>query len=176
MPVRPDEGLSSFRDIFIRTRLCSKCGKDVQSPRGCISDIMRFLIYVSLTTQQVIYSSSLLPPTLALLLYAPCKQRAPVLLSRNVVHMEPIARSSNFKVSATTSNANDVASRWEKMVVHALTTLTELFPVPYTNNSQVYDILPHVSIGHLLSLSQLPDIAEGNLQCNVIAAAANDRK
>jgi hypothetical protein len=67
-------------------------------------------------------------------------------------------KGSSSKASATKSNADDVASRWEKMVVHALAALTELLPAPYTDDPQVYDILPHVSIGHLLSLSQLPDL------------------
>ena len=49
VPIRPDEGLTPFRDMFTKTRPCSKCGKDVQSSRGCVSDIMRLLIYVSLT-------------------------------------------------------------------------------------------------------------------------------
>jgi baculoviral IAP repeat-containing protein 6 len=49
VPVRPDEGLSSFRDMFTKTRPCSKCGKDVKSPRGWASNPMKFLIYVSLT-------------------------------------------------------------------------------------------------------------------------------
>jgi hypothetical protein len=49
VPVRPDEGLSSFRDVFTKTRPCSKCRKDVQSPRGYVSDIMKFFIYISLT-------------------------------------------------------------------------------------------------------------------------------
>ena len=49
VPITPDEGLTPFRDMFIKTRPCSKCGKDIQSSRGCVSDIMRFLIYVSLT-------------------------------------------------------------------------------------------------------------------------------
>ena len=57
---------------------------------------------------------------------------------------------------ASKINADDAASRWEKVVVDTLATLTELLPAPYTDNPQVYDILPHVSIGHLLSLSQLP--------------------
>ena len=39
----PDEGLTPFRDLFTKTRPCSKCGKDVQSSRGCVSGIMRFL-------------------------------------------------------------------------------------------------------------------------------------
>lgn len=49
VPIRPDEGLMSFRDMFTKTRPCSKCGKDVQSSRGCVSDIIRLPIYVSLT-------------------------------------------------------------------------------------------------------------------------------
>jgi hypothetical protein len=48
VPIRPDEGLTPFRDLFTKTRPCSKCGKNVQSSRGCVSD-MRFPIYVSLT-------------------------------------------------------------------------------------------------------------------------------
>ena len=67
-----------------------------------------------------------------------------------------VPRGSKYKVPATNSNADDAASRWDKIVVHALTTLTEILPAAYTDDPQVYDILPHASIGHLLSLSQLP--------------------
>ena len=63
---------------------------------------------------------------------------------------------SKSKAAATESKVDDVASRWDKTVVHALATLTDLLPAPYSDNPQVYDILPHASIGHLLSLSQLP--------------------
>lgn len=35
--IRPDKSLASFRHIFTKTRPCSKCGKDLQSPRGCVS-------------------------------------------------------------------------------------------------------------------------------------------
>jgi hypothetical protein len=49
VPITPDEGLTPFRDMFTRTRPCSKCGKNVQSSRGCVSDSMRFPIYVWLT-------------------------------------------------------------------------------------------------------------------------------
>ena len=65
-------------------------------------------------------------------------------------------KGSKSKAPATRSNVDDAASRWDKTVVHALATLTELLPAPYTDDPQVYDILPHASIGHLLSLSQLP--------------------
>lgn len=47
VPITPDEGLMPFRDMFTKTRPCSKCGKNVQSSRGCVSD--SFPIYVSLT-------------------------------------------------------------------------------------------------------------------------------
>ena len=49
VPITPDEGLTPFRDMFTKSRPCSKCGKDVQPSRGCVSDSMRFPIYVSLT-------------------------------------------------------------------------------------------------------------------------------
>ncbi|KAF8807941.1 hypothetical protein BYT27DRAFT_7242326 [Phlegmacium glaucopus] len=65
-------------------------------------------------------------------------------------------KRSGSKADATTDKPNASASRWEKMAVHALATLTELLPAPYTDNPQVYDMLPHASIGHLLSLSQIP--------------------
>ena len=58
--------------------------------------------------------------------------------------------------SKVESKVDDIVSRWDKTVVHALATLTELLPAPYSDDPQVYDILPHASIGHLLSLSQLP--------------------
>ena len=45
VPVRPDDGLTPFRGMFTKTRPCSKCGKDVQSSRGCVCD-MNFPIYV----------------------------------------------------------------------------------------------------------------------------------
>lgn len=35
--IRPDEGLASFKDVFIRTRDCTKCNKRVKSARGCVS-------------------------------------------------------------------------------------------------------------------------------------------
>lgn len=237
VPITPDEGLTPFREMFTKTRPCSKCGKNIQSSRGCVSN--SFPIYVSLTrvfaTQQVIFSSSLLPPTLLLLLHAPCTEcrtnhcrgcfkpiscratckgpsknndcsimqccaemraiavfevlgsfdrqflgerakahsRALAALARNnSAHKRNTvgpggtgygtgtggSKSKTPKSSATKSKDNVVASRWDKIVVHAFATLTELLPAPYSDDPQVYDILPHASIGYLLSLSQLPVI------------------
>ncbi len=34
---KPDEALASYRSTFTRSRPCSSCGKDVKSPRGCVS-------------------------------------------------------------------------------------------------------------------------------------------
>jgi baculoviral IAP repeat-containing protein 6 len=39
-----------------------------------------------------------------------------------------------------------------------LTTLTSILPSPYADSAEVYDMLPHPSIGQLLSLSQLPEL------------------
>ena len=66
------------------------------------------------------------------------------------------SEGSKSKATATESKVNDVALRWDKIVIHAIASLTELLPAPYSDEPQVYDILPHASIGHLLSLSQLP--------------------
>lgn len=193
---------------------------------------MRFSICVIdpvFATRQVIFSASLLPPTLMLLLHVPCTKcrinhcrgcltplscrvtckgpskdnsctvmqccaevRAIAIFEvlgafdrqflgeraeansralAAVAHYNPAAKtvgpggtgysvgrgSSGSRAPATTKKkANNVALRWDKLVVHALATLTELLPAPYTDNPQVYDLLPHVSIGHLLLLSQLP--------------------
>lgn len=43
-------------------------------------------------------------------------------------------------------------------LVAGLTTLTSLLPEPYAENAKVYDMLPHASIGHLISVSYLPEI------------------
>jgi hypothetical protein len=51
-----------------------------------------------------------------------------------------------------------MAAQWEELLTRALNTLTELLPSPYDDPVQVYDILPHPSIGPLLSLSQLPEL------------------
>jgi hypothetical protein len=53
------------------------------------------------------------------------------------------------------NSTTDVAiPDWDKTLVAGLTTLTALLPEPYAENAQVYDFLPHASIGHLISLSQ----------------------
>jgi len=49
-------------------------------------------------------------------------------------------------------------TRWEEIVIRALNTLTELLPSPYAASAQVFDLLPHGSIGPLLSLSKLPEL------------------
>lgn len=46
----------------------------------------------------------------------------------------------------------------DRLVVHALQTITHFLPAPYDDNPQIYDMLPHHSLDALLSLSQLPDL------------------
>ena len=50
------------------------------------------------------------------------------------------------------------ATSWEIVVVRALQLLVELLPAPYSDTAHVYDMLPHATIGHLLSLSQIPTL------------------
>lgn len=50
------------------------------------------------------------------------------------------------------------ADHWEKNVVRAMNLLAELLPAPYSESVQVYDMLPHASIGFLISLSQIPTV------------------
>ena len=46
-----------------------------------------------------------------------------------------------------------LASNWDKTLVTGLATLTTLLPDPYAENTLPYDVLPHVCIGHLISVS-----------------------
>jgi hypothetical protein len=41
--VRPDESLEPFRDLFIGSRKCTNCGKQVKSPRGYVRSGSLFL-------------------------------------------------------------------------------------------------------------------------------------
>lgn len=51
-----------------------------------------------------------------------------------------------------------LAAHWEEVVTRALRTVTTYLPAPYCDNPQVYDLLPHASLGPLIALSQLPDL------------------
>ena len=61
---------------------------------------------------------------------------------------------SNVKLTPN----EQLAMHWEEIIMRALNTLTELLPSPYAESAQVFDLLPHGSIGPLLSLSKLPDL------------------
>ncbi|KAJ6601347.1 hypothetical protein DFH09DRAFT_1127533 [Mycena vulgaris] len=67
-------------------------------------------------------------------------------------------RGRGSQPAASSSRAVELAAHWEEIVVRALNTLTAILPSPYADASQMYDMLPHASIGHLLSLSQLPEL------------------
>ncbi|KAK7063792.1 hypothetical protein R3P38DRAFT_3164771 [Favolaschia claudopus] len=59
---------------------------------------------------------------------------------------------------AKVSQTAEMASHWDDIIVRVLNTLTSLLPSPYADSAQVYDMLPHPSIGHLLALSQLSEL------------------
>jgi baculoviral IAP repeat-containing protein 6 len=63
-------------------------------------------------------------------------------------------KTGKRKLKDNSTRAEVVVSNWDKTLVAGLTTLTALLPEPYAENAQVFDILPHASIGHLVSLSQ----------------------
>lgn len=66
-------------------------------------------------------------------------------------------RSKHDSDSAVgTTHQMNAAQYWDNVVLRALNTLTELLPAPYADDPQVYDMLPHASIGHLINLSQIP--------------------
>ena len=51
-----------------------------------------------------------------------------------------------------------LAARWDIILVRALSTITLLLPAPYSEDAQVYDMLPHPSIADSLAMSQLPEL------------------
>ena len=54
----------------------------------------------------------------------------------------------------SSNNVGVIVSASDMTLVAGLSTLTELLPAPYAEDAQVYDMLPHASLGHLISLSQ----------------------
>ncbi|KAI0368884.1 hypothetical protein BV20DRAFT_968673 [Pilatotrama ljubarskyi] len=50
------------------------------------------------------------------------------------------------------------AIQFDQIILAALKTITDFLPCPYSENTQIYDMLPHPAIGSLLLLSQLPDL------------------
>ncbi|KAF8963849.1 hypothetical protein BDZ97DRAFT_1904683 [Flammula alnicola] len=221
---RPDEGLAPYREIFTKTRNCSKCKKGVESPRGC-----------------VMFSDTALPPSLTYLLHAPCSScgtnhcrgcfasiacpksckgpsknpKCAVLTCcaevRAIAIFETLggfdrqfisdraesdsralamAKSKSISASQSvgpggtgygTDNAGGYGynaparnpkskqkplqefvpkkeTHWDNVVLRTLNILVELLPAPYVDAPQVYDMLPHASIGYILSLSQLPTL------------------
>ena len=53
---------------------------------------------------------------------------------------------------------NALAAHFDEIIVRALNTITSYLPSPYSENAQIYDMLPHPATGTLLLLSQLPDL------------------
>lgn len=64
--------------------------------------------------------------------------------------IQPNDKAHKLKASQPAS------STWEDTILQSLKTLIDLLPAPYCDNPKSFDLLPHPSIGHLISLSQLP--------------------
>lgn len=60
--------------------------------------------------------------------------------------------------SLSSSSHDALALHFDEIIVRALNTITNYLPAPYSENPQIYDMLPHESIDALLRLSQLPDL------------------
>ncbi|KAI0778812.1 hypothetical protein BD413DRAFT_660998 [Trametes elegans] len=58
----------------------------------------------------------------------------------------------------SSSNHNFATLHFDEIIVRVLNTITSYLPSPYADGAQIYDMLPHPSIGSLLLLSQLPDL------------------
>lgn len=65
------------------------------------------------------------------------------------------SRKAQTKTKATSTKAS---TNWDSVVLHAIELLIQLLPSPYNDKPHGYDLLPHPSIGDLLSLSQLPTL------------------
>ncbi|THH19009.1 hypothetical protein EW146_g2092 [Bondarzewia mesenterica] len=61
-------------------------------------------------------------------------------------------------ITAHNTQAQKLAEHWDEVIVRALTTIRDFLPDPYSDSVQVYDMIPHAAIQHLLSLSQLPEL------------------
>lgn len=57
-----------------------------------------------------------------------------------------------------TPQRDPLAAHFDEIIVRALHTITSYLPSPYSENAQIYDMLPHPATGTLLLLSQLPDL------------------
>jgi baculoviral IAP repeat-containing protein 6 len=70
--------------------------------------------------------------------------------------------SHNYQQSANKNHqkqANTQASStWANAINHSLKVLIDLLPAPYCDSPRTFDMLPHPSIGHLISLSQMPNV------------------
>ncbi|KAI0652529.1 hypothetical protein C8Q79DRAFT_938107 [Trametes meyenii] len=53
---------------------------------------------------------------------------------------------------------NSLALHFDEIIVRALRTVTSYLPAPYSEDPQIYDMVPHPSIASLLQMSQLPDL------------------
>ncbi|KDR85653.1 hypothetical protein GALMADRAFT_218749 [Galerina marginata CBS 339.88] len=218
--IKPDEALAPFKEVFTRTRNCSKCEKRVNSPRGC-----------------VMISEASFPPSMTHLLHAPCSScrtnhcrgcfktvtcasscKGPsknpkctalnccaevraiavfetlggfdrlFITERAASDTRALAISTKMKSKVSTvgpggtgygnghggsshqsqnqrgkakaegskSKQKKVGDHWDTVLLRTLNLLTELLPAPYTDDVQAYDILPHASLGYLISLSQIP--------------------
>lgn len=73
-------------------------------------------------------------------------------------------RGGTSNDAGSSSRGVQLAEHWEEIVRRAMTTLTAVLPSPYADAAEVYDMLPHASIGHLLALSQLPELLGGLLR------------
>ena len=56
------------------------------------------------------------------------------------------------------SKQKKAADHWDTVISRVLNILTSLLPAPYAEDTKVYDMLPNGSIGHLISLSQIPTL------------------
>ncbi|KAF7969011.1 hypothetical protein HWV62_28686 [Athelia sp. TMB] len=74
------------------------------------------------------------------------------------------SRSKKRKLNDGAAEMITQVSSWDRILVAAIITVTEFLPDPYSENAQTFDFLPNPCIGHLISLSYLPDILAGLLR------------
>lgn len=63
------------------------------------------------------------------------------------------SRSKKRKLTDSTAEVANQVDSWDRVLIAAISTVTEFLPNPYSENVQTFDLIPNPCIGDLISLS-----------------------
>ncbi|KAI0059434.1 hypothetical protein BV25DRAFT_1808905 [Artomyces pyxidatus] len=78
-------------------------------------------------------------------------------------------KGSGHGLSDVGETGEGLAAHWDAVFVRALENITAFLPAPYADAAQVYDLLPHAAVPHMLALSQLPELLGALLRNDSVA-------